>query len=205
MKLYYTPTSPFVRKVLIAAHELGLAERVETTLLRPSPLAPNAELSGANPLSKIPALILDDGTGLYDSRVICEYLETLRAPGVPALVPASGPERFRTLRLQALCDGVLEAGILVFYERAMRPPALHWEDWLAGQTQKVLQGLDALERECAHFGDDVDLAQVAAGATIGWLEFRNVCGDLRSSRPRLFAWYERFSARPSMRATVPVG
>jgi len=204
MKLYYTPTSPFVRKVLVAARELGLEGRIETELLRPAPVATNAELSKANPLSKIPALVLEDGSGLYDSRVICEYLETLRSDGVPALVPPTGPERFRVLRVQALCDGILEAGILVFYERAMRPPALHWEDWLSGQTQKVQQGLDALERECAHFGDAPDLAQIAAGVTVGWLELRNPVGDIRVGRPNLTRWYDRFAQRPSMQATVPV-
>lgn len=205
MKLYHTSTSPFVRKVLVAAHELGLDGRIETAFLRPTPVAPNPELSRANPLSKIPALILNDGSGLYDSRVICEYLETLREPGVPALVAPSGPERFRTLRLQALCDGILEAAILVFYERAMRPPALHWEEWLSGQTQKALQGLDALELECEHFGETPDLAQIAAGVTLGWLEFRSAVGDIRAGRPRLTSWYERFSQRSSMLATLPVG
>ena len=201
MKVFHTPTSPFVRKVMVAAHELGAP--VETTFLRPSPMAPDATLSAHNPLSKIPALVLDDHEGgevLYDSPVICEYLDTTFGP---LLVPASGPERWRVLRLQALADGILDAGILVFYERAQRPKELHWEPWLSGQTKKVLQGLDALESLAGAWDDGVDLGRIAAACAIGWLEFRDAVGPIRAGRERLFAWYDRFAQRPSMRATVP--
>src|SRR5215471_7800687 len=118
MKLYVTTTSGFVRKVLVVAHELGLASRIEQVTLRPSPLHADPELSRKNPLNKIPALILDDGTALYDSAVISEYLDALG--GAPRLVPA-GLERWRVLRRQALCDGVVEAGIAAYYERVQRP------------------------------------------------------------------------------------
>lgn len=202
MKLYHTQTSPFVRKVMIAAHELGLASRIETVHLRPSPMSPSAELSEKNPLSKIPALVTDDGDVLYDSRVICEYLETLSSG--PRLVPREGAARFRVLRGQALADGILDAGILAFYETSQRPKELHWQDWIGGQIAKVRQGFDALEREAASFGADVDLAQIAAGAAIGWVEFRNVLPEPRAGRPRLFAWYDAFRERPSMKATEPV-
>lgn len=200
MKLYYTPTSPYVRKVLVAAHELGVASRLETTMLRPSPVKTDPVLSRENPLSKIPALVLDDGESLYDSPVICEYLETLSEK---RLVPASGIERFRVLRRQALADGILDASVLAFYERANRPEALWWAPWIDGQTEKATQGLDALEREAATFGDAVDLGLVSVGCALGWLEFRNVHGDVRSARPSLFAWYDRFRQRPSMAATEP--
>jgi glutathione S-transferase len=187
---------------MVSAHELGLAGRIETRFLRPVPAEPDATLSASNPLSKIPALILDDGTALYDSAVIVDYLDTLHG-GPPRLVPASGPSRWRILRGQALCDGILEAAILVFYERTTRPAELHHAPWLNGQVGKATQGLDALEREVGSFGADVDLAQICAGAALGWLEFRGVLGDVRSSRPALFAWYDRFRERPSMKATAP--
>ena len=201
MKLYHTETSPFVRKVMIAAHELGLASRIETVHLRPSPMAPSAELSQKNPLSQIPALVLDDGDVLYDSRVICEYLDTL-APHT-SLVPAGGAARFRVLRLQALADGVLDAGILAFYEKNSRPAELHWAPWIDGQLTKVRQGLDALDREAGSFGPEVDVAQIATAAAVGWLEFRGVAGDVREGRAALFRWYDAFRARPSMKATEP--
>jgi glutathione S-transferase len=200
MRLYHTTTSPFVRKVMVVAHELGLAERIETVFLRPVPTKADAVLSKDNPLSKIPALIADDGVALYDSPVICEYLQSL---GEKKLVAPSGPERWRALRQQALCDGILEAAILVFYERTTRPKELHWEAWIEGQSEKARQGLDALEREVGTFPREVDLAQICAGVTLGWLEFRGPLGDVRAGHGALFAWYERFKERPSMIATVP--
>jgi glutathione S-transferase len=196
MKLYYTNTSPFVRKVLVAARELGIESRLETIFLRPSPLKADPELSKNNPLSKIPALVLDDRTVLYDSPVICEYLDQEKK-----LVPAK--ERWRILRVQALCDGILEAAILVFYEKMHRPKDIQWEPWMNGQAEKARQGLDELEREAARFGDEIDLAQICAGVTLGWLEFRSAIGDVRAGRPQLTRWYERFAQRPSMVSTAP--
>jgi glutathione S-transferase len=201
MKLYYTTTSAFVRKVMLVAHETHLADRIETITLRPSPTASDATLSRANPLSKIPALLLDDGTALYDSPVICEYLDTLHG-GRRLLPPAEAP-RWANLKRQALCDGIIEAGILVYYERTQRPKELHWEAWIRGQTQKAQQGLDELERDVAHFEPEVDLGQICAAATLGWLEFRAPIGDIRAGRPQLFRWYDRFRERPSMKATEP--
>jgi glutathione S-transferase len=186
---------------MLVAHEAGLVDRIETVFLRPAPLAADASLSRANPLNKIPALVLEDGTALYDSAVICEYLDALHAG--PKLIPASGPARWRVLRLQALSDGIIEAGVSVFYEKHLRPAELWWQPWLDGQAEKARQALDALEAEAAGFGAEVDLAQICAGAALGWLEFRQVFGDLRQGRPALAAWYDRFSERPSMKATVP--
>jgi glutathione S-transferase len=203
MKLFATDTSPFARKVLVAARELGLADRIEKVALRPSPLEANPALSAHNPLNKIPALLPDEGSALYDSAVICDYLDTLHDGR--KLVPERGNTRFEVLRRQALCDGILEAGILVFYELSMRPQELHWAPWLDGQRQKVRQALDLLEGEAAGFGAEVDLGQICAGVTLGWLEFRKPVGDIRAGRPRLFAWYESFRQRPSMAATAPVG
>jgi glutathione S-transferase len=201
MKLYYTPTSAFVRKVLAVAHERSLVDRIELVTLRPSPLKADAELSRTNPLNKIPALCLEDGTVLYDSPVICEYLDAL--DGAPRLVPAAGPERWRVLRLQALADGVIDAGVLVYYERSQRPPEYLFQPWVDGQLQKVRQGLDALDAECARFAPGtVDLAQIATGACVAWLAFRNVLEPLEG-RAQLARWYDAFQARPSMRATAP--
>lgn len=195
LRLYHTPTSPYVRKVMVVAHELAVP--IETVFLRPTPVHADATLSKENPLSKIPVLVTPDGP-LYDSPVICEYLDSSHE-----LVAASGPERFRVLRAQALCDGLLEAAVLVFYEKTMRPAELHWAPWLDGQTQKANQGLDALEAAVDRFGEKVDLAQICAGVTLGWLEFRKAIGDVRSSRPKLFRWYDAFRERPSMKATEP--
>jgi glutathione S-transferase len=200
VELYYTPTSPYVRKVLVTAHELGLADRLTLTYLRPSPAAPDPTLSASNPLSKIPTLRLEDGTPLYDSPVICDYLDALADH---RLTPSAGPERWRTLRVQALADGMLDAGILLFYESTQRPAELQWPTFLASQATRVEQGLDVLEREVAAFPETPDIGQIAAACTLGWLAFRSPVPNLRDGRPRLFAWYDAFSQRPSMVATAP--
>jgi glutathione S-transferase len=201
MKLYFTPTSPFVRKVTALAHERGIFDRLELVMLRPSPLETDAELSRTNPLNKIPALVLDDGTAIYDSSVICEYLDSL--DGGPLLLPAIGPERWRALRLAALGDGILEAGIVAFYERTRRPPEFQWQPWIDGQLQKVRQGLDALEREAPDFREgEVNVGLITIAAAIGWLVFREVIDPLEG-RPALRRWYDVFVARPSMQATLP--
>ncbi|MDQ3033147.1 MAG: glutathione S-transferase [Myxococcota bacterium] len=202
MKLYSTPTSPFVRKVMIVAHEVGVADRIETTFLRPSPMQPDEVLSRDNPLSKIPALVLDDGSSLYDSHVICEYLDAQRSAGA-TILPTSGPARWTALRREALANGMLEAAVQVFYERRNRPEELQWAPWIEGQSAKVRLALDALEREAGTFGDGADLGSITIAAALGWLEFRGFMGDLRTGRPALFAWYDRFCERPSMRATTP--
>ncbi|MBM4358245.1 MAG: glutathione S-transferase N-terminal domain-containing protein [Deltaproteobacteria bacterium] len=201
MKLFYTSTSPFVRKCLVVAHEVGVAARIETETLRPSPLEPSATLTALNPLNKIPALVTDDGGVLYDSAVICEYLAHLAADAT--VIPPPGPGRWTTLRRHALADGILEASVLVFYEQLNRPKELWWQPWLDGQRTKALQGLDALEAEARSFGDNFDLGHIAVASTLGWLEFRNVLGELRAARPALFSWYDRVLARPSMQATLP--
>ena len=201
MKLYYTATSPFVRKVLVVAHELGLADAIERVSLRPSPLRADATLSSANPLNKIPALVLDDGTTLYDSPVICEYLATLAASD--SMLPPPGPARWSALRTQALADGILDAAILVFYERLNRSEPAWWMEWQAGQSEKALQGLDAIERECIDYGDRVDVGTISAAIAVGWLLFRRPFGDVLEARPHLAAWYSAFSARASMSETVP--
>ena len=199
MKLYATATSPFVRKVLLVAHERNLADKIELITLRPSPLKTDADLSRANPLNKIPALMLDLGTVIYDSRVICEYLDSL--DGSPRLVPASGPERWRVLRLAALANGVTEAGVSAFYERSQRPPSHQWQPWIDGQLQKAKQGLDALDAEAEHLAAPT-LASFGAAAAIGWLAFREIV-DPFAGRAALTRWYQTFSERPSMRATAP--
>ena len=195
MKLFHTPTSPFVRKVMVVAKEIGVP--LETTFLRPTPVQADPVLSKENPLNKIPVLITPEGP-LYDSAVICEYLDRENK-----VIPASGAARFRVLRLQALCDGILEAGVIVFYEKTTRPPDKQYAPWLDGQTQKMNQALDALELECESFSEKADHSQICAGVTIGWLEFRKPIGDVRANRAKLFRWYDAFRQRPSMKDTEP--
>ncbi|WP_394828201.1 glutathione S-transferase family protein [Pendulispora albinea] len=204
MRVFWSSTSPFVRKVTVFALETGLEPRIERIPVKTMPTTPDPELSACNPLSKMPSLETDDGEWLYDSRVACEYLDTLhdRAP----LIPRDGAPRFEVLRLQAVGDGALDAGILCRYE-SLRPAAYQWSVWTDAQLGKVHRCLDLLERAAkgpsALTADALNVGQIAVGCMLGWLDFRMVAGDFRRGHPEVAAWYERFSERPSMRATVP--
>ena len=203
MKLYHSPASPFVRKVLVFAHEIGRAGEIELVSAAMTPVAGDADLNRENPLGKIPALVLDDGTALFDSRVICEYLDGLHDG--PRRFPAAGAERWTALRRQALADGLLDAGVLCRYETFLRPAERQWTDWLEGQRAKFRRALDALDAEADGFGDTVDIGTIAAGCAADYLDFRSLDDGWRATRPRLGAWLERFAARPSMQATRPSG
>jgi glutathione S-transferase len=193
MKLRYSPTSPYVRKVLVTAIELGLEARIERIS--------KDNLVNDNPLDKIPTLIMDDGEALYDSPVICEYLDSLN-PDL-RLFPPAGPARWRVLRQQALCDGVLDAAILRMLESKRRPEGLRWAEEIAKQGGKVGRALDRLEAEVGDLEGDLTIGQIAAGCTLGYLDFRFGHEDWRPAHPKLAAWQAEFAKRPSMLETVP--
>lgn len=200
MKIFYSAASPFVRKCLVAARELGLDERIECVPSAAHPISRDRAIVAHNPLGKVPTLIADDGTVLYDSRVICEYLNTL-AGG--SLIPSDGDARWIVLVLQSLADGIMDAAVLARYETAARPEALRWNEWTAGQVDKVTCGLAELERRATGFGDRVDLGTIGFGCALGYLDFRFAHLAWRAAHPNAAAWYERFDARPSMVATRP--
>jgi glutathione S-transferase len=201
LKLWYSPPSPFARKVRAAAIELGIADRVEPIEIVVVASKPNAAFARENPLMKVPALGTDDAGVLYDSRTICEYLDALAGGG--KLFPPSGAARWLALRRQSLGDGIMDAGLLRRYERVLRPQALRWEDWLGAQQAKVAHGLDAAEREANTWGDAFDIGQLTLACAVGWLDFRFADFDWRTARPLLSAWFARVSARPSLAQTAP--
>lgn len=200
MKIFHSHASPFVRKCLVSAFELGLQDRIEVISCNASPVNRNPEIAALNPLGKIPTLITDDGMVLYDSRVICEYFDTL---GNRRLIPAHGAARFQALVLQSLADGVNDAAILARYEMALRPEPLRWNDWLTGQLAKVTGALAEIERHAHEFGDRVDIGTIAIGAALGYLDYRHAALAWRDSHPNTAAWFEWFSGRDSMVATKP--
>ncbi len=200
MKIFYAATSPFVRKCLVAAHELGLRERLELRPAAAHPINRDQSIVAHNPLGQVPTLITDDGTVLYDSRVICEYLDAL---GGGRLIPHEGPTRWSVLVEQALADGIMDAAVLARYETAARPENLRWNDWTAGQLDKVSCGLDELERRAATFGNRVDVGTIAVGCALGYLDFRYNSLAWREKCPTTSAWFERFGARDSMATTRP--
>jgi glutathione S-transferase len=201
MKLYTNKASPFARKARILVRETGLAGRVEEAETVVSPIAANETLARDNPLVKIPALVTDSGETLFDSRVICEYLDTLHTGR--KFFPASGPQRFTALRRQSLTDGILDAAVLCRYETAVRPEALRWKEWIEGQKRKIFGGLAVLEAETAAWGDEFAIGQVGAACVLGYLDFRFADWDWRGGHPQLKGWFERVSARPSVSATRP--
>jgi len=200
VKLFYSPPSPYVRKSLVVAHELGLRERIELLPAAAHPINRDRNIVAHNPLGKIPTLIIDDGTAFYDSHTICEYLNEL---GNGNLIPAHGPARWTVLTEHALADGILDAAVLVRYETVLRPEALRWSDWINGQMEKVTSSLDVIERRVGGFGDRVDLGTIAVGCALGYLDVRYASLAWRDKHPNAAAWFERFGARASMVATQP--
>jgi glutathione S-transferase len=201
MKLHYSPLSPFVRKVMVVAIENGLDGRIEKVTQAVNPASPNRELARHNPLMKIPALETDDGLQLVESKVIAQYLDAL---GSGRLVPASGRARWQVLRMEAIADGIADAGILVRYEQAMRPAGLQWKEWIDGQLAKIGNALDLLEAEAASLEGPLDLGKVAVACALDWMEFRDVVPGARAPRPRLFAWLDKANREhASLGATKP--
>jgi len=191
-----------VRKCMVVAHELGLADRLTLLPAAAHPVNRDRQLVASNPLGKVPTLLTDEGAALYDSRVICEYLDHV---GGNRLFPAAGPARWRALAEQALGDGILDAALLVRYEANARPEPLRWADWTAGQMDKIACGLRTLEAGASGFGDRVDIGTITLACVLGYLDFRFAHLAWRNDHPQAAAWFERFGARPSLQATLPRG
>jgi len=203
MKLRYSLTSPFVRKVMVVALETGLDSRIEKIPTSVAPIKPNPEVQKENPLVKLPSLVTDDGQPLFDSRVICEYLDSLH--GGAKLFPPAGPARWAALRQQALGDGILDAAVNNRYETFLRPKDKLWPEWSEGQLRKVRAGLAALDGKVAGgaLGGALTIGQITVGCALGYLDFRYPDEGWRARHPALAKWYEDFSKRKSMAATVP--
>lgn len=203
MKLHHAAASPFVRKVMIVIHETGLTDRVALETVVNTPMAPNPATAAANPLSKIPCLERPDGPAIFDSAVICRYLDTVH--GGRSLYPA-GPAQWSTLTLEALGDGICEAGVAAIYEMRFREEAAWSQDWIGAQKLKISRALDALEAQwLSHLAGPLDVGVIAVAAALGYLDFRLGDMDWRATRPRLAAWHATFAERESYRATTPVG
>ena len=201
MKLVSVTTSPFVRKARVLILELGLQD---TVILQDAgavtPVSNNTDLNAVNPLGMVPALEFDDGSSLYDSPVICEYLNQI-ADG--PFFPADAVRRFQTLGLQALGDGILDLSVALRYETAVRPEALRWQDWIDHQNEKIARGLDALETKCLQFEASPLIGEVTIACALGYRDFRYADNDWRVGRPALTAWFEAIMQRASLQQTIP--
>jgi glutathione S-transferase len=190
MKLRYSPSSPFVRKVSIAARVLGLADKIEN---QPVDLNdPGDSLREQNPLGKIPALILDDGTTYFDSRVILEYLDHLAGGG--RIIPREGPARFAALRMEALCDGALDASVLIVYESRYRPQDKHVQSWIDRQQGKIDRTLEALDKAPPALTPVPDVGQITLACLLGYHDLR-FGGTWRQDYANLVAWLDTFAAQ----------
>lgn len=198
MKLYYSPTSPYVRKVNVFAIEAGLDGELEK--IATNPWVEDAKLLADNPLSKVPTIVLNNGTVLYDSPVICEYLDSLNQG--KKLIPATGMERWEALRLQALGDGVLDAAVLRFLEQK-RPVSEQSSDWNNMQRLTIQRALNYLEDVVDEWGTDVTIGQITIACALGYLDFRFADENWHQHQPELARWFTEFSKRFSMEATLP--
>ena len=201
MKLRYSAASPYVRKVMVVAHETGLVDRIELAPVSVAPTLVNPQVAAENPLVKVPTLVLDDGRSLFDSRVIAEYLDTQH--GGRRLFPAEGTARWTALRRQATADGLLDAALLIRYEHNLRPEPQRWQEWTDGQYRKLRQALATLAEE--NLGSELTIGEIAAGCALGYLDFRFPGEDWRAAHPALGAWYAGIAERPSFAATWPKG
>lgn len=193
-----SPASPFGRKVKIAARLLGVMQRIEIVPANPNDADDPLRLQ--NPLGKIPVLVLEDGSTVYDSRVIVEYLDMLAGGG--RVVPASGSARIAALTLNALADGIMDAALLRRYEILMRAENERSAQWIEHQTGKMERGLEHLEANPPK-ADDTTIGGIAVACMLGYLDFR-FAGEWRASHPRLVDWLARFdSAVPAFAATAP--
>jgi glutathione S-transferase len=202
MKLHWSPRSPFVRKVMVAAHELGVADRIDRVRTVVRMTHPNPDLLPDNPLSKIPTLVLADGTVLIDSLVICEYLDALA--GDCKLFPPSGQERWTALARHALANGLLDVLILWRNERD-KPEGARVPELLDSFAVKTRATLDRLERDApALSATRFGIGHIAVGCCLSYLDFRFPDLGWRDGRPALAAWHQGFRARPSTQATEVV-
>jgi glutathione S-transferase len=190
MILRSSPSSPFVRKARIAASVLGLAPQID---VRETDLNDPADsIRVQNPLGKIPALITEDGATWYDSRVILEVLDHLAGGG--RIVPREPMVRFEALRLQALCDGAMDASVLIVYEDRYRPPEMRVETWVERQSDKVARALSALEASPPKLTDPPDVGQIALACLLGYRDLR-FGSEWRKGHPKLGAWLDTFAAQ----------
>jgi glutathione S-transferase len=197
MKLLYQTHSPYARKALVFAHEVGLARQIEVVHHETSPTRRNERVFAENPLGKVPVLVRSGLPPIFDSDVICAYLDTLHTGR--KLIPPDGEARWHALRLQAVAQGLADAGIAIRWETVRRPEALRYPPLRDGYIQKLIASYDWLEHEL-DVDSPVHVGHVALATCLAWLEFREL-RSFRDGRTRLGAWFDAFAKRPSMRST----
>lgn len=200
LTLYHNATSPYVRKVMAFAHEAGLADQLTLVTASGTPTDPGTTPVAINPLGKVPTLTRPDGGALYDSRVICRYLNGI---GTGNFYPDQ-PRLWDALTLEATGDGIMDAAIQMIYEDRLRPESIRFAPYVEGQWIKIARSLDMLEsRWMAYLAGPVCIGQITLGCALGYLDLRHAARDWRDGRPLLAAWEAGLAARPGMCATAP--
>ncbi len=204
MKLFHSPASPYVRKVMVAAWERGVQDQIEILASAAGPIQRDATIVAINSTGKVPCAITPSNRPLFDSRVITQYVDQLTATGT-SIYP--GQNRFDILTLEALADSLLDACLLCRYEEVTRPADKYWEDWYNGQMEKIDSGLDDLETDWFDLvaSDHFHAGAIATACFLGYLDFRFPTKDWRSAHPKLSQWFSDVSDRPSMQETFPKG
>lgn len=198
MKILFSPFSPYVRKCLVTGIELGLNDRITLLPSNAHPVNRDREIIAINPLGKVPTFFTEDGQVLYDSRVICEYLNDL-AQG--SLFPQTGRLRWETLTLQSLGDGILDAALLARYEDVARPEAFRWADWKAAQLDKIETSLAELNAHLDRLSNRVDIGSITVGCALWYLDLRFADWGWRERFPHVAEWFIGYSKRPAMSAS----
>lgn len=200
MKLAYSPTSPYVRKVMVLLHETGQLDDVVLDERETTPLAPDDALLPNNPLGKVPALERAEGPALYDSRVICAYLNDRAG----AKLYGRDGRHWDILTLEATADGILDAALLMTYEARLRPEDKRMESWVDGQWDKIARACAALNtRWMSHLSGSLDMGQIAVGCALGYVDFRHDARGWRQGNDALADWFKTFDSRDAMQQTRP--
>jgi len=198
MKLYHSPASPFVRKVVVLLHELGCVDDVTLETITTTAFASDEGLKSANPLARIPALERNDGVTLYDSRVITAYLNDVFGG---SLYPTGG-DKWETLTLEATGDGIMDCAVSMAYEMRLRPEGERSEAWVEAQWEKAARAVSVLNaRWMSHLSGPVSMGHISVACALGYLDLRHDARGWRKGNESLAKWFDDFAARPSMQAT----
>lgn len=200
MKLFHSPSSPFVRKVVVLLHELDKADEVELAGVTSTAFASDEGLAASNPLAKLPALVRNNGTTLYDSRVITAFLNDLYGGDMYPL----GTSRWETLTLEATGDGIMDSAVSMAYEARLRPAEMQYSAWIEAQWVKVARAISVLNtRWMSHLSGPLDMGHISVACALSYVDFRHGDRNWRAGNDALAKWHAGFDSRASMGATKP--
>ena len=204
MKLYYSRPSPFARKALVALIETGQINDVELEEVKIGPMAPGEIVPTANPLGKIPTLLLPNGSSIIDSKIICRYIDEMNRNNLGIALYPKGDAIWEVLHLEALADGILEAAVLLVYEIRVRAEELRVQEWVDAQLLKITRTLTYFENNIFQLEKGVNMGSLTVAIALDYLDFRHKTINWKENYPKLFTWYKTIKVRKSLTDTVPI-